>query len=764
VASIILQPQTTGISIAYGQTIQVSTPTAQTCKGTSATVASYTYGTTNNQVVDISPSGNICAGTWNRNTGGGIANYTYCNPPNPLPSTGGLPYTTAYVTASADSVTSNPVAIYAHPQPTSVTLVGPQSCLSQGQLAQLDAQACIAGSNNQQQLFCAPPSVTPANYACPLPPGVTSVPSCSVSLGTLTYQVGTSSIASINAETNQITAEQPGTTVITASIANVGSLAGYFSTCPPQSIKVTLANGTEKGTITKGAVQNLVTSILDTNNNPITGISLDYQTTDPVDISSNTSGGLTASFPGVASVYAICQPPTCNSAPINVDGLYGTGLPIASNAVNVTVPGTASEYVWFGSPGQSQYYVPVELLSGTVGSPVRLPYVPNSMAMDRLGLNLYFGSDRELMIYSPVSNTLTKQDPNAPGVVLAVAPDNSAILINDRVRQVFYIYGGTVQQSFGGMGAAAAWTPDAKTLYIADSASLGPGHSDTLYVYNQHSGFTSYDLTKTTGGSQSLAITIPSVGAYLSGSPGFSTVARTWFPSGTVGNNASITFYPQGDSVPLQTDVLAATTDGNHILGAALIGGAGPIALDDIGVTIPTTQCPGAGTNTLTALTIAHPNAPTQVSVGQVNAAAVNQVVPSPASNLAFVTYNPASTTNNPLLPYYVPGTGGAAGTVGYLTLGGSAASAITAPVAGAFSPDNALFFVSTAGDNLIHYISVPLVSTNPAKADTQQIAPGLPACTPLSAGGLDPGCTLTTPTTNPVPATVIAVSPRSTT
>jgi hypothetical protein len=101
---------------------------------------------------------------------------------------------------------------------------------------------------------------------------------------------------------------------------------------------------------------------------------------------------------------------------------------------------------------------------------------------------------------------------------------------------------------------------------------------------------------------------------------------------------------------------------------------------------------------------------------------------------------------------------------VGYLTLGGSAAAAITAPVAGAFSPDNALFFVSTAGDNLVHYISVPLVSTNPAKADTEQIAPGLPACTPVSAGGLDPGCTLTTPTTNPVPATVITVTPRATT
>jgi hypothetical protein len=382
------------------------------------------------------------------------------------------------------------------------------------------------------------------------------------------------------------------------------------------------------------------------------------------------------------------------------------------------------------------------------------------MVMDRQGQNLYFGSSHQLMIYSSISNQLTKQDTNAPGVVLAVAPNNNTILINDQVRQVFYLYGGAsgVQQTFGGVGNAAAWTPDSKTLYITDSASLGAGHSDTLYVYNQDTGFTSYDLSKATGGSLSLAITIPSVGAYLSGSAGFSTVAHTWCPSGTVGNNASITFYPQGDSVSAQTDVLAATTDGQHILGAALIGGG--VTLSDIGVTIPTTQCPGAGTNTLTPLNIAHTL--NQASLTKVNAAAVNAVVPSPASNLAFITYT--GSTPGALLPYYVPAPGGAAGTVNYLTLGGSAASAITAPLAGAFSPDDSLFFVSTAGDNLVHYISVPLVTSNPAKADTQQIAPNLPACTPFASGGNDPGCTLTVPTANPVPATVITVTPRSTT
>jgi hypothetical protein len=773
VASIFLSPQTTGLSLAFGQTQQLASPSAKTCKGTAASVASYTYGTTNNQLVDVSPTGNLCAGTWNRNTGGGIANYTICSKPNPIPSTAGLPYETAYVTASADSVTSNPVEVYVHAQVTSVTLAGPQTCLSQGQLAQLDAQACFVGSNNQQQLFCAPPSVTGApspNLACPLPPGMTlaSIPDCTVPIGTLSYTVGSAAIASINGETNQITAEQPGTTVVTASVAGGASSAGYFSTCPPASINVTLANGGTVGTITQGVQQNLTTNIIDTQGNPITGLSLDYQSTDPIDILVTSNGGISTKFPGVASVYAICQPTTCNPAPINVTGTNGTGLSISSNPVKITTPGTASDYVWFSSPGQSQYFVPIELLSGTVGSTVRLPYVPNSMVMDRNGTNLYFGSPHELMYFSTSTNTLSKQDTNAPGVVLAVSPNNSQLLINDQVRQVFYLYtiSSSTSTTFGGMGTAAEWTPDSKTLYITDSAATGPGHSDSLYVYNVNSGWTSYPLTASGGGNpgaQSLAIAIPGVGAYLSGNP---TVAHTWCPSGTVGNAASITFYPQGDSVSTLTDVLAATTDGQHILGAAVNGGA--VTLSDIGITLPTvTSSSGAVTpatcsvsagGILSPLSISHTLS--QVPVSGVTANVINQVVPAPNSALAFITYN--GTTPGALLPYYIPGSGGAAGTVSYVTLSGSAA--ITAPLTGAFTPDDSLFFVGTGGDNLVHYISIPQsVSSTTPPTDSQQIAPNLPSCIPVSAGGNDIGCTYSG-TGSVAPVTAIAVKPRSTT
>jgi len=802
VASINLQPQTTGISLAFGQTQQIATPTAKDCKGSSANVSTYTYGTTNNQLVDISPSGNLCAGTWNRNTGGGIANYTICNLPSPMPNSGGLPYASAFITASGNGVTSNPVQVYVHPLVTSVTLAGPPQCLSQGEQysdargnpVPLDAQACYSGLYNGKQTkveLCAPSAIaacpfasgdprcndTSKYFACPLPTGVTSVPTCTNSIGSLQFNVGNGSIASINSLNNQITAEQPGTTIITASISGSGSSAGYFSTCPPKSISLALANGQTTGTITQGVQQNLVTTVTDTKGKVITGVSLDYQSSNPIDTTVAGGGGITPSFPGTASIYAVCQPGACNPSPINQVGLNGTGLSITSNPVVVTTPGTASAYVWFGAPGRSQYFVPVELINGTPSSTVRMPYVPNSMVMDQLGTNLYFGSAHELMVYSTANNALSKEDPNVPGVVLAVAPGNSQLVINDPVRQLFYIYNssGTISSTFGGVGAAAAWTPDSKTLYITDSASLGGNHTDTLYVYNTNSGWTTYDISAS-GGSKNLAVTLPGVGAYLSGTP---TVARTWCPTGTAATptaDSIITnFYPQGDSVSATTDVLAATTDGKHILGATLSGGG--IQLDDIGITIPTTgtsksnpigtplPCGQTG-NTLDPLLIPHTLDQTQIAA---DATAINQIVTSPpptlvngsnsqAPSYAFITFDGA--TPGAKLPFYVPSTTtGSLGTVGYVTLSG--ASSITAPVAGAFSPDNTLFFVSTAGDNKIHYIAIPTTPTG-TPTDAQQLSPKLPACVPQSDN--DPYCKnpSTTPPNSYVPATVITVKPRS--
>ena len=84
VAQILIQPYNTGISMAFGQTRSLGLPQATSCKGATVSVSSFSYGSTNLKLLDISPSGNMCAGTWNRNTGGGVADYTICSPPNPI--------------------------------------------------------------------------------------------------------------------------------------------------------------------------------------------------------------------------------------------------------------------------------------------------------------------------------------------------------------------------------------------------------------------------------------------------------------------------------------------------------------------------------------------------------------------------------------------------------------------------------------------------------------------------------------------------------
>ena len=788
-----LQPQIAGISLAYGQTTQISTPTATTCKGDTATIPSggLSYGTSNNQLVDISPTGSICAGTWNRNSGGGIADYTYCNFPNPLPSTNGLPYTIGYITATAESVTSNPVTVYIHAPISSVSLVttpssgsSPQGCYSQNQQAILDAEECYV-SNGTQYEFCAPPSLSPANYSCPgkLAPGITAVPECTKSTGTLSFLTGNSAVATINSATNVITAQQPGTTVITATITQTSSSAGYFSTCPPKSIGLTLANGSTRGVVTQGVSQQLTTTVTDTLGNSITGLALSYESTNPIDIAG--SGAIAPSFPGVATLTAFCKPPGCNPAPINEIGLNGTGLSIASNPVDIIVPGTTSDFVWFGAPNQSQYFSSVELLTGTPGSTVRLPYVPNSMLMDQQGQSLYFGSSHELMVYSTSGNSFTKQDPSVPGVVLAVSPNSSNLLINDQIRGLFYLYSssGGIVSTFGGLGAAAEWTQDSNTVYIVDSKALGGNHTNTLYVHDSNTGWSTYDLSAS-GGAQNLTVTVPGLGAYLAGNP---TVVHTWCPSGTVGNNATIQLYPQSDSVNLLSNILGATADGEHILSASLNGSS--ITLNDIGVSIPPTlaypaaECPVATAGTTQTLSPLSTNPTLNGSVnltGVTDATAINQIVtgtaPTTASvtiaaPIAFVTYNtPVTSTTAAELPFYLPQPSGI-GPVGYVTFADStSATPPTAPLTGAFSPDHSIFFVSTAGDNEIHLITIPAsLSLAAPPTDTQQLSPGLPACTPVSEGGNDAGCqyptTLPAPTpTTVVPATVITVKPRSVT
>src|SRR5580704_13779988 len=160
VTTITLSPALTGISLNFAQIGQVSSPTATDCKGTTESVAHYTYGTflangtPDMTIADVNPTtGALCGGTWNRNTGGGIPDFTVCNPTN---KSG-----TAYVVASGDGASSNPLPIYVHPVVTSVVL-GPLStdCLND------PATNCSPAAFATQQVSC---TIDPGTGCCTAP-------------------------------------------------------------------------------------------------------------------------------------------------------------------------------------------------------------------------------------------------------------------------------------------------------------------------------------------------------------------------------------------------------------------------------------------------------------------------------------------------------------------------------------------------------------------------------------------------------------------
>ena len=125
VNAIDLEPKTTGISLSWGQTGQLGAPTATTCKGATASVSKYNYGSSNSLLADISPSGAVCGGTWNRNSPGGIADFTICTPPAGDFSGGTCTSTScgvAQMAVAAAGVSSNPVPVYVHPPITSISI------------------------------------------------------------------------------------------------------------------------------------------------------------------------------------------------------------------------------------------------------------------------------------------------------------------------------------------------------------------------------------------------------------------------------------------------------------------------------------------------------------------------------------------------------------------------------------------------------------------------------------------------------------------
>jgi hypothetical protein len=696
--SIALQPKLYGISLNQNQFGQVSTPSATDCKGDQVSVNAFTYATTDMTLADVQPAtGRLCAGNWNRNTGGNIPDYTVCN------ATGKSG--TAYITASANGGTSNPIAVYVHPVVTSVVLGSPStdcindpatncsvnpttnlctlstvtgtvappytgnSCLSQGATGQLAARVY----SNQQNISCL--------------------------AGHLTYTPQEGSIVTID-QNGIATAQQPGATIINSSLSNAGSSAGFFATCPPQTVTLSVPNTISNDiVVNQNFQQSILATVKDTKGVTITGVNLAYVSTTPTTLPSGGVASVTPIYPGAGSITAVCQPPFCNPSPFNQIGLFGNGKPVVSNKVQVTTPGTNSTVLYIAST-QSLYLVPVDFTSTTLGAPVRLPFLPNSIVISNDGSSIYMGSATELLVFNALANNVTREDTSVPGTVLAISPDNNTLVISDPIRQLIYLYSsaGTVSSTYGGVATHAQFSPDSSTVYITAGSQL--------LVHSTQTGWTSIGGSTTPALAtpvSDVAVTVPSLGAFFAGT---TTTARGACAATTVTTSNGLqtttnVLYPDAGVVGPSTDRLAATNNGLHIVGVTATPAPTLIDLNvsslNVGSTPATAgQCPASGAG----LTFATTPVLTSVVPG-ITATRITGVISTSDSAQVFLTY----TGTGGKLPVYSPVTSGP-GTLGSVTLGTFGTVAPTAPVAGAISADNTTFYVGTSGDNLVHIVT----------------------------------------------------------
>ena len=738
VTTIDLEPKITGISLNFSQIGQVGTPTATDCKGTTESVTKYTYatflpnGTPDITIADVEPTnGRLCAGTWNRNTGGGIPDFTTCTPTN---KTG-----TVFVVASAQGATSNPLPIYIHPVVTSVVL-GPLStdCLND------PATNCSPAAFGNQQVSC---TVDPGTGCCTTPvtsqnaialnscasqattgqlaarvyqnASTTEANNISCKVGHLSYTAQTASIVTID-QNGVATAQQPGSTVITANISNAGSSAGFFSTCPPTKITLCLPNGTSCTSsinVNPNNVQPITSVATDKNGTILTGLSLEFESTTPTTIPAAAAGTVTPTFPGSAAITAICQPPSCNPSPFNQIGLFGNGKPVTSNPITITAPGINSTNLYIASTN-SLYLVPVDFTQPQIGAPIRLPFQPNSMVISNDGSSIYMGSAFEIMTFSATSNSLSTQDTSVTGTVLAVSPDGTTLVITDPIRQFVYLYnasGGGIQTQFGGVATHAVFSPDSQTVYITEgdyNASTG-----VITPNNQllvHSQFTGWYQTTSAQATTDVALGVPTVGAFFAGNP---TTARSYCPvtTTTTSNGEQTTtnlFYPDAGVMGAASNRIATTNDGQHVLGATTT------AFTDLAIPspgLPTGNCPLNDATPQNFTT----NPVFSGALSGVTATAITGVLPTSDSNTVFVTY----TGTGGVVPAYTPQASGA-GTLTSIPLS-TAVGTPVAPIVGVVSADNQTFYAGTSGDNAVHLLTKQ--TDGSYKDVTKPIAPMLP-------------------------------------
>jgi trimeric autotransporter adhesin len=439
-SSIVLTPASVSMNI--GQVIKI-TGVPKDASGATV-VADVSYSSSNPAQISISASGFICAGQWD-------ANFITCNA---LPGHTGIG--TATITATSGSVTATAPA-FTHLQVDQIAVSPPTGCSSVGATPTFQATAY---------------NTTAVGCSVAIPCDVTAT------VGPISYFSTDLTVMTNNATTGVLTANEPGSTSIYASVAGLNSTPRPALVCPVVSINVhDAASSNTTFNLAPTNTQSLVADVLDSAGVAIrptlswisvpagvASITLGTSTT-------TNSATVTANTGGTTIITATCSTPDCNR---NINPQY------SQNVVTVNVSGGTSTTVYAAST-KSLSLIPIATSNNTAGTAITLPYQPNSIFSDSAGTKVYLGSATGLMVFNVSTSSLTIGG-TVPGVILAASSSGQYLLISDSVSNNVFLYDANntrIVVTHPLTATSAAFTADSKSVtFLASGNQL---YTDTIF-------------------------------------------------------------------------------------------------------------------------------------------------------------------------------------------------------------------------------------------------------------------------------------------
>ncbi len=314
-------------------------------------------------------------------------------------------------------------------------------------------------------------TVTSEGYGATTPPTTATL-----SNGTASCS-GTANVITALTASKGLTAQNPGSTSIFASVSGVNSVSVPALTCPVVYIMVHDANSSNTSfTLNAGDTQELTAAVFDTNGQYIKptltwGSSSTASFTVAVAASGNNAATLTAVAPGTAYITATCSYPDCNK---NVGAQYSLNL------VTATVPGGVATTVYAASTN-SLSLIPISTSTNTIGTAITLPHLPNSIVSDPAGATLYLGSSSGLMAVNVSTGAVSTY--NVDGTIEAISADGNYLLISEPTAfSIFYFSVPTLTVPYTASGEtnSSAYTPDSKFNEWLNGNLLGIGFPTTF--------------------------------------------------------------------------------------------------------------------------------------------------------------------------------------------------------------------------------------------------------------------------------------------